>query len=102
MMPKRFLAFLSLLCLLLVSGCAAHQIKEEPDAVSSPAAADAPIGYGYPFRLVAFVLHPVGVVTDLVVVRPIYWVTSLAPGLFGYTAEDEAAQDAARSGRIMP
>lgn len=96
MKVKHFLAFLSLACLLLGAGCAGHSIKEsEPDAgAMSPN--QEPVGYGHPFRLVAFFVHPVGLLTDLIIVRPIYWIGSLAPGVFGYTPEDEAAQEAAR------
>lgn len=52
--------------------------------------------YGHPFRLIAFVVHPVGVLVDFVVVRPIYYIASLAPSLFGYTAEDRTAVERER------
>lgn len=47
--------------------------------------------YGHPFRLVGFVLHPAGLVLDYVLIRPIYFITSQFPKVFGYTAEDDAA-----------
>jgi hypothetical protein len=90
---RLFLAGL-LLISILSAGCAAKQKRVGFDpmeaAQRAEASADAAF-YGHPFRLVAFVLHPVGVLLDYVIVRPIYYVTSLAPSLFGYTAEDEAA-----------
>ncbi len=88
-----FLAGL-LLISILSSGCAAKQKSDDFHPVTDERRADASANaasYGHPFRLVAFVLHPVGVLLDYVIVRPIYYVTSLAPSFFGYTAEDEAA-----------
>jgi hypothetical protein len=88
-----FLAGL-LLISILSTGCAGKQKGDDFQPVETTQRADASAdaaSYGHPFRLVAFVLHPVGVLLDYVIVRPIYYVTSLAPSLFGYTAEDEAA-----------
>jgi hypothetical protein len=48
---------------------------------------------GYPLRLMAFVLHPVGVALDLLVTQPFYLVTSQAPEVFGYTVQDEIYYD---------
>ena len=39
-------------------------------------------------RWVGFALHPVGVVLDYAINRPIYALTSAFPYLFGYTSED--------------
>lgn len=41
---------------------------------------------GHPLRLVAYLLHPVGVVLDYVIMRPAYWVGSHQPfkTLFGH------------------
>lgn len=99
---KRFVerkgAFLILAGLLFISvlstGCAGKQKSGDFQPINTTHRVDAPAtaaSYGHPFRLVAFVLHPVGVLLDYVIVRPIYYVGSLAPSLFGYTAEDEAA-----------
>jgi hypothetical protein len=35
---------------------------------------------GHPVRIVAYVVHPVGVILDLLIFRPAHWVGSL-PGL---------------------
>jgi hypothetical protein len=50
-----------------------------------------PGGYSHPFRAAGFVLHPVGVALDWVLVKPVYWLAGLAPEWFGLTVED--AQD---------
>ncbi|MCG3112331.1 MAG: hypothetical protein MCM46_10985 [Candidatus Manganitrophus sp. SB1] len=88
-----FLAGL-LLMSVLSTGCAGKQKGDDfypvEAARRAEVSADA-ASYGHPFRLLAFVLHPVGVLLDYVIVRPIYYVASVAPSLFGYTAEDEAA-----------
>ena len=41
-----------------------------------------------PWRWTGFLLHPLGVVFDYGVNRPIYALTSKMPYLFGYTSED--------------
>lgn len=90
---RLFLAGL-LLSMALTAGCAGKQKTENLARTDITQRADIPASatsYGHPFRLVAFVLHPVGVLLDYVVIRPIYYVASVAPSLFGYTAEDEAA-----------
>ena len=46
---------------------------------------------GHPVRIAAYVLHPVGVVLDLLIFRPAHWVGSL-PGLdelFGHEPYDD-------------
>ncbi len=42
---------------------------------------------GHPLRIVAYVVHPIGVALDYVVMRPAYWVGSHEPfkTLFGRT-----------------
>ncbi|MBI3804083.1 MAG: hypothetical protein HY282_10020 [Nitrospirae bacterium] len=83
-----------LLSALLLAGCAGKQRTVDLHTAPVAQASDTPANatsYGHPFRLVAFVLHPVGVALDYLIVRPVYYVASLAPGLFGYTPEDEAA-----------
>jgi hypothetical protein len=41
-----------------------------------------------PYRWLGFILHPVGQLIDYSVNRPLYKLASLAPYIFGYTAED--------------
>lgn len=41
-----------------------------------------------PFRLVGYMLYPVGVMLEYAVVRPAYFVASRAPSVSGYTVED--------------
>ena len=53
---------------------------------TDPAAASAI--QDHPLRWAAFVIHPFGVVGDYLVNRPLYFIASLAPGIFGYTSED--------------
>ena len=50
-------------------------------ALALPAAADRydPQEAGHPLRLAAYLLHPVGVVLDLVLFRPAHWVISHEP-----------------------
>lgn len=57
-------------------------------ALSSPVAADEydPETAGHPLRILAYVLHPVGVVIDYVLMRPAHWLVSREPmkTLFGH------------------
>jgi len=57
-------------------------------ALASPVAADEydPNTSGHPLRLIAYVLHPVGVVLDYVLIRPAHWLVSNEPmkTLFGH------------------
>jgi hypothetical protein len=41
-----------------------------------------------PIRYVGFALHPVGVILDYAINRPIYFLASTFPYIFGYTSED--------------
>ena len=41
-----------------------------------------------PWRWAGFLLHPFGVATDYALNRPIYWLASKNPYLFGYTSAD--------------
>ncbi len=41
-----------------------------------------------PYRWFGYILHPVGQFFDYTVNRPLYTLASVAPRLFGYTAED--------------
>jgi hypothetical protein len=49
---------------------------------------ESPEGYAHPYRLTAFLLHPVGVALDYVIARPFYMLAGLAPEWFGLTVED--------------
>jgi len=57
-------------------------------ALASPAAADEydPEYAGHPLRIVAYVLHPFGVMIDYLVLRPAHWVGSHEPfsTIFGH------------------
>jgi hypothetical protein len=50
-------------------------------AVSSPAAAEEydETYSGHPLRIVAYVLHPVGVILDTLIFRPFHWIGSHEP-----------------------
>lgn len=91
---RRMTAFAFLALLLLASGCATMQAQNQPPAYRSaaPAAREVnPGNLGHPFRILAGFLHPVGVVTDYLVFRPMNFIASKAPGIFGYTPEDAEA-----------
>lgn len=68
------LAALLALCLLLAS--------------VAPAAADEyePKHAGHPLRIVAYVLHPIGVLVDYLLLRPAHWIGSQEPmrTIFGH------------------
>lgn len=57
-------------------------------AFASPVAADEydDSNSGHPLRIIAYVLHPVGVIIDYVVIRPAHWLVSIEPmkTLFGH------------------
>jgi hypothetical protein len=49
-------------------------------AAAGPAAADYdPQQAGHPLRIVAYVLHPIGVALDYLIFRPAYWLGSKEP-----------------------
>ncbi len=50
-------------------------------AIASPAAAEEydETYSGHPLRVVAYVLHPVGVILDTLIFRPLYWIGSYEP-----------------------
>jgi hypothetical protein len=58
-------------------------------AAARPAAADDydPQYAGHPLRILAYVLHPVGVLLDYLIFRPAHWVGSKEPmkTIFGHT-----------------
>lgn len=57
-------------------------------AIAAPAAADRydPQRAGHPARIVAYALHPIGVMLDLLIFRPAHWIGSHEPmaTLFGH------------------
>lgn len=73
---ERFTAVLAAALLALSLGSAPSARAEEHD----------PDRGGHPLRVVAYALHPVGVVLDYVLVRPLHWLASHEPlrTLFGY------------------
>jgi hypothetical protein len=83
----------------VMAGCAAgRQVSTGPSAMNyatidtvslaySDPAAFSPIS-DHPLRLVAFLVHPAGVMMDYMVNRSFYDLASVSPMLFGYTAED--------------
>lgn len=73
---------------LVLRGLAVASVMALGLAVASPAAAEAeydPPDAGHPVRIAAYVLHPVGVVYDYLLLRPAWWVGSYQPfrTLFG-------------------
>jgi hypothetical protein len=58
---------------------------------ASPALADRyePTVAGHPLRIVAYILHPVGVMVDYLVLRPMHWIGEQEPfvTLFGHEVE---------------
>ena len=61
--------------------------------LAAPAFADRhdPRESGHPLRILAYVLHPVGVIVDTVLFRPAHWVVHQADWLetlFGHEAHD--------------
>jgi hypothetical protein len=50
-------------------------------ALAAPAAADRydPQKAGHPARIVAYALHPIGVMLDLLIFRPAHWIGSKEP-----------------------
>jgi len=50
-----------------------------------------PRSSGHPLRIIAYVLHPVGVVLDTLIFRPAHWVVHYEPftTLFGHDPDDE-------------
>ena len=94
-MRFRFFVVVLMLAALVGAGCTAGQLKAQRDNSWSHVPEALPDnfdpnagGYGHPFRLPAFIFHPVGVALDYALVRPFYMLSGLAPSVFGLTAED--------------
>ncbi|WP_455377360.1 hypothetical protein [Petrachloros mirabilis] len=64
-----------------------YSVMDSTALVYTDVAAGSPLSDN-PWRWMGFVLHPVGVALDYGVNRPIYFLTSRMPYLFGYTGED--------------
>ena len=99
MQKLRFLAGLVIVVALLAGGCAGAQGEGVRGTSASYWPLDSlaltyadPIAvaaiHDHPLRWFAFAVHPLGVVLDYSVNRPVYSVVSAFPGLFGFTAED--------------
>jgi hypothetical protein len=73
--------------LTLTQGGGMYSALDATAQVYSNTRAQAPVDDN-PWRWVGFALHPVGVVFDYAINRPIYALTSAFPYLFGYTSED--------------
>ena len=98
MRELRILAGLAVVVAMPVVGCAGSQVGyTQPVSIYStmdstslvytnPRAASQV--YDHPLRWIAFMMNPLGVVVDYGVNRPLYTLSSLAPGVFGYTSED--------------
>ncbi|TLY17586.1 MAG: hypothetical protein E6K69_01970 [Nitrospirae bacterium] len=111
MRELRILAGLGVVVALLVGGCAGSQLGyTQPVSIYStmdstslvytnPRAASQV--YDHPLRWIAFMMNPLGVAVDYGVNRPIYTLSSLAPGIFGYTSED-AMLDSQRWSLLSP
>ena len=74
--PRRRWVAVLLLSILLVSAVATPALSDEYDSSMA----------GHPLRIVAYVLHPVGVVIDYLILRPAHWLVGLEPmqTIFGH------------------
>jgi hypothetical protein len=71
----------------LTQGGGMYSALDATAQVYSNTRAQAPVDDN-PLRYVGFALHPVGVVLDYAINRPLYALASTFPYLFGYTSED--------------
>ena len=60
--------------------------EEAPPAVQTPiprapsaSSSYEPLRAGHPLRIIAYVLHPIGVILDYAIFRPAYWIGSHEP-----------------------
>ena len=72
---RRWFAILSLVTAMLVA-VASPTVADEYDSSNS----------GHPVRIIAYILHPIGVLIDYIVVRPAHWFVSQEPmkTIFGH------------------
>ena len=71
----------------LTQGGGMYSALDATAQVYSNTRAQAPVDDN-PWRWVGFAVHPVGVILDYAINRPIYALTSAFPYMFGYTSED--------------
>lgn len=99
---SRHVVGILLIAVLALSGCAGPVRSTE--TYPTPMPLDLPIGIdeglitpgwdgSFPLRLIAFILHPIGIGADLLIQQPFYLIASMAPEVFGYTTQDEVYQD---------
>jgi hypothetical protein len=73
----------------MLAGCAAGLVAALFLVGATPASADGyePEYAAHPLRVVAYILHPVGVILDLLIVRPAHFLVMHEPfkTLFGHT-----------------
>ncbi|PYO17173.1 MAG: hypothetical protein DMD31_00180 [Gemmatimonadetes bacterium] len=94
MFLTRSLTAVLLVIALSLSACAAFDFYPSPRPIDLAVGQDEGLIYqdwdgGYPLRLVAFVLNPIGVVADLLFNQTAYNLFALDSELFGYTNQDE-------------
>ncbi|MER3422157.1 MAG: hypothetical protein C4293_01900 [Nitrospiraceae bacterium] len=98
MWKLRHLAGVVVMVTLLIGGCAStHEVQSNQATSAWPLDS---LAYLYadpiavspvndnPWRWLGFISHPVGVVLDYTVNRPLYSLASAYPSLFGFTPED--------------
>jgi len=71
----------------LTQGGGMYSALDATAQVYSNTRAQAPVDDN-PWRYAGFALHPVGVILDYAINRPIYALASVFPYMFGYTSED--------------
>ncbi|MBW2242325.1 MAG: hypothetical protein JRH01_10085 [Deltaproteobacteria bacterium] len=72
-MPRQRRTFRSLLCSVVVAlalvAAGAPALAHDHDSTRS----------GHPLRIIAYVLHPVGVILDTLILKPAHWLGSFEP-----------------------
>ncbi|MEE8239666.1 MAG: hypothetical protein V3R16_00230 [Nitrospirales bacterium] len=109
MWGRRIVAGMALgLVLFIMNGCVRfeHTRSKQPSTIYSSSdatslvyshpLASAPV-YDNPYRWLAFMVHPIGVMLDYMINRPFYRMAAASPATSGHTAED-AQLDLHRTG----
>jgi hypothetical protein len=102
----------ALLSVVMITGCATQPDLKAAQTASTYWPLDYAAGtYSDPvavnpvndniWRIMAFIMHPLGVAMDYAINRPLYTLASYAPGIFGYTSED-AGLHANRANVLAP